>query len=317
MEIAGYPHYENVCSSILRYFLDPRNPHRMGDLLLRAFMRMIGKEDWLDGSAAVFVQKEVTTTSGRIDLVIASGEWVVGIENKIRHYLHNDLGEYAGFLGKAYPNKKVFKVVLSLRPEHGPLPGSFQNFLYASLIKEVDLSLKSSELDNTQEPVLYFRQFIQTLKNLSEPVRMDKEEIAFLINNREKISELRTLDNKLTQYISQRAWKLLNAVQLPEQPIDKHVFESYDVVFVFRDGLASYKLECAIAREHIQITICDERNMVNSKELKRLRFFRNHPFEKFRSREDGRILIDEFPFDKEDDELIQRLNEILAQFKVA
>ena len=25
MEVAGYPHYENVCSNILAFFLDPKN----------------------------------------------------------------------------------------------------------------------------------------------------------------------------------------------------------------------------------------------------------------------------------------------------
>ena len=27
MEIAGYSHYENVCSNILAFFMDPEEPH--------------------------------------------------------------------------------------------------------------------------------------------------------------------------------------------------------------------------------------------------------------------------------------------------
>jgi hypothetical protein len=32
MEIAGYPHYEIVCSNILAFYLDPEEPHGLGTL---------------------------------------------------------------------------------------------------------------------------------------------------------------------------------------------------------------------------------------------------------------------------------------------
>ena len=39
MEVSGYPHYENVCSNILRFYLDPAAEHGLSDLLLSAFLR--------------------------------------------------------------------------------------------------------------------------------------------------------------------------------------------------------------------------------------------------------------------------------------
>ena len=36
MEIAGYPHYENVCSNFLAFFFDPEGPHGLGSLFLDA-----------------------------------------------------------------------------------------------------------------------------------------------------------------------------------------------------------------------------------------------------------------------------------------
>ena len=30
MEIGGYPHYENVCSNFLAFFVDPEGPHGLG-----------------------------------------------------------------------------------------------------------------------------------------------------------------------------------------------------------------------------------------------------------------------------------------------
>jgi hypothetical protein len=40
MEIAGYPHYENVCSNILAFYLDPEEPHGLGTLVLDALTRV-------------------------------------------------------------------------------------------------------------------------------------------------------------------------------------------------------------------------------------------------------------------------------------
>ncbi len=40
MEVSGYPHYENVCSNILRFYLDPTAEHGLSDLLLSAFLKM-------------------------------------------------------------------------------------------------------------------------------------------------------------------------------------------------------------------------------------------------------------------------------------
>lgn len=36
MQVAGYPHYENVCSNILAFYLDPQEEHGLGDLVLRS-----------------------------------------------------------------------------------------------------------------------------------------------------------------------------------------------------------------------------------------------------------------------------------------
>ena len=45
MEVAGYPHYENVCSNILAFFFDPSKPHGLGTLFLDALARVGGIKD--------------------------------------------------------------------------------------------------------------------------------------------------------------------------------------------------------------------------------------------------------------------------------
>ena len=40
-DIAGYPHYENVCSNILAFYLDPNNEHGLGKLLYLCLMSLL------------------------------------------------------------------------------------------------------------------------------------------------------------------------------------------------------------------------------------------------------------------------------------
>jgi hypothetical protein len=57
LEVAGYPHYENVCSNILAFFVDPTNPHGLGNLLLDALVDA-GPIDGITDSAYANVSVE-------------------------------------------------------------------------------------------------------------------------------------------------------------------------------------------------------------------------------------------------------------------
>jgi PD-(D/E)XK nuclease superfamily len=85
MEIAGYPHYENVCSNILAFFMDPEESHGFGPLVLDALTSIgNGAETERMIGASVSVDREVVTSKGnKIDLLITSDNHVVLIENKI------------------------------------------------------------------------------------------------------------------------------------------------------------------------------------------------------------------------------------------
>jgi hypothetical protein len=42
LEIAGYPHYENVASNILAFFLDPKKGHGLGRIVLESLLAAAG-----------------------------------------------------------------------------------------------------------------------------------------------------------------------------------------------------------------------------------------------------------------------------------
>lgn len=48
MEISGYPHYENVCSNILKFYLAPTNEHGLNDLALNSILHLIDKDSQFD-----------------------------------------------------------------------------------------------------------------------------------------------------------------------------------------------------------------------------------------------------------------------------
>lgn len=93
MEISGYPHYENVCSNILAFFFDPKNPHRLGTLFLDAIARVGSIKDRVGlTSGEIKVEREVRTDAGNyIDMILQSDSHAVLIENKIYSGADNPL----------------------------------------------------------------------------------------------------------------------------------------------------------------------------------------------------------------------------------
>jgi hypothetical protein len=43
LEISGYPHYENVASNILGFFLDPKNGHGLERIVLESLLAAAGR----------------------------------------------------------------------------------------------------------------------------------------------------------------------------------------------------------------------------------------------------------------------------------
>lgn len=319
MEIAGYPHYENVCSNILKFYLNPKTKlHGLDDLLFKSLLQSSNKLNApFTDFDNVTVKREVVTDKGRIDLVLFTNRWVIGIENKIRHTLQNDLDEYSTFLRKQFNGRECLKIVLSLKKE-GNLIGEFINVTYKDLIRNIEANLKSFNGDVNNKYYIFFIQFIETIKNMFMSTEMDRDQIEFLVNNQDKISQLIALDNKLNNYISFRAYKIRDAINVGEN-YKKWVYDNYDVGFNYTHGEVSYKLECPINRDEIRIKLCVESNKIDYELLKKLDFFKNRNIEDFRSNEENSKLIleENIDFFITDDLLIEKLKGYLNELKIS
>lgn len=192
LEIAGYPHLENVCSNILAFYLHPENAHGMGDLMLGVLQAMLPVHDF-PPAVEVDIRREETTQHGkRIDIVVDAGSYVIAIENKIYHSTNNPFEEYHRHLEHVSAGRPSFGVLLSLRPPeraavelHGFYPVSYRDFF-----GRVRDELSPRPLRSQEPYVSLLRDVAQTFADLDQEASMDVERRDFFKNNRGAIESL-------------------------------------------------------------------------------------------------------------------------------
>lgn len=193
MEIAGISSRENVCSDILQFYLQPSNEHGFGALLLDSLFTLINEEEVIDGQNIDVRREETTPESKRIDLVIESDNFVLGIENKIFAGLSkNQLKNYAEYLESISNGRKVLKVLLSLRPLK-VVPEDLYGFnpiTYQLMFELVTANIGSYFLTSREPHTIFFRDFIQTIQNLQETTSMDQQRLLYFADNQQSISTL-------------------------------------------------------------------------------------------------------------------------------
>lgn len=241
MQVSGYPHYENVCSNILAFFFDPEEEHGLNDLLLQSLFKVIHQSKHatsdneeistpeLPSFEKVSIEREYTTDGNkRIDLVITGDDFVIGIENKIYHWLANDLNHYSETLDKLASesldtdNPKVLKAVLGLHPvAPDKLHGGFTSITYDDLWKKVQQELGYYLPKASQKWVTYLLDFIETTKQLTEPNMELKENDQFFIDHEEEINALVHERNQFIKRLADQVSQLKNLVTEQKDIISK------------------------------------------------------------------------------------------------
>lgn len=212
MEIAGYPNYENVCSNILQFYFHPAKEHGFGTLLLDTLATLIKKEAVIGGQVIDVRREEITSKGNRIDLVIESDDYVLGIENKIFAHLNNDLYDYGKHLESLSEGRQVYKVLLSLRfIKPSPDLKGFCPISYNRFFQTVIENIGSYFLTAREPYITFLRDFIQTMQNLHRSTAMDRERLAYFKDNQEDIARLLAEVVKLREDMLSKA-KQLKAV---------------------------------------------------------------------------------------------------------
>lgn len=198
MEIAGYPHYENVCSNILAFFMDPEEPHGLGTLVLDALMS-VGRSAEADGAIGgnIAVEREVSTDRGRIDLLVTSDDHAVLIENKIHARVSNPFDDYANYLDHIANGRAKYKFLLTLSSTNEGDEWGFTNLTHREFVRQIRTLLGHYISSADARHLTMFLDFLSTLENLQEGTRMDKGFIKFLA---ERGDDVRSLLNDLKSF---------------------------------------------------------------------------------------------------------------------
>jgi PD-(D/E)XK nuclease superfamily len=191
MEIAGYPHFENVCSNILAFYLQPSNEHGFGTLFLDVLATLIDEEIVIDGQGVEVRREDFTGIGNRIDLVIESDNYVFGIENKINAYENNPFWDYSAHLNSLSNGRQVCKVLLSLRSvQPSPKLDGFKPICYEDFFQKVVANIGSYFLTAHEPHVTFLRDFIQTMQNHQQVTTMDRQRLEYFRDNHENIAAL-------------------------------------------------------------------------------------------------------------------------------
>jgi hypothetical protein len=219
-DIAGFPHYENVCSNILKFYLNPNNEHGLGDLFLSSLMCFVPEAEYESKPEFIKIDREVATIKGgRIDIVIETKNLIIGIENKIFHYLANDFADYSESIdGWAKQNDlKQAKIILGLRKvSTKELESSgFISVTYKNLWAEIKKRLGGYVSTSSQKWLLYLVDFMTSIEKLNGG-NMEQNEIdKFFIKNAEKVNALinakNEFDSKLHGKVNE-LFKTLNQI---------------------------------------------------------------------------------------------------------
>ncbi len=221
MEIAGYPHYENVCSNILAFFMDPEESHGLGTLVLDALVSAgnIAAADE-EVNSNISVEREVSTSAGnRIDILIESDTQAVLVENKIYASVNNPFDDYSAYLDQIADGRTKHKLLLTLDPTSEGSKWDFENLTYEEFVEQIRSLLGHHVSGADTRHLTMFLDFLNTLENLQKGSRMDSRFVnllaeqhedaenflveieAFRKDLRKKVRELRSLIN-IEKYIS-------------------------------------------------------------------------------------------------------------------
>lgn len=199
MEIARIPHYENVVSRLYGFFWDSREAHGLGDLWWRALKSLLDETELgqhknlvLHEALEVTLEKQ-TKKGGYIDILLTNDQGAVIIENKVHHWLANDLEDYWNSI--EMPEQKKIGVVLSPNAL-GKLPHSqFVQIRHIDLLDRV-IALSGPYLLQAEGKYwVFLEDLYQNMKNQTTQT-MQENDWKLYYENRQKIKEAINFNDK-------------------------------------------------------------------------------------------------------------------------
>jgi hypothetical protein len=316
LEIAGYPHYENVCSNILSFYFDSRGLHQLDDLLIQSILNCV-KFDFNEKNInTINVTREVFTNEDkRIDIVIECEDVVIAIENKIWAPIYNDLNIYSKFIDEKFNNERV-KIVLSVLPVFENFKSGFLNITYQMFFDELKNNIGTKIIQAHPKYLTLLTDFIESILNLTKPDEMNKEMLNFFIEEKERVLQLIDEKSKLDSFILKKIKKVQSLINLDILAnTNQWIWQKHDLVHdieIEKDVIIA--VDCYFEYEGIGINVWVRRGSVNKSEyLKNLMLYPETV-----KVENERLVIQttkDMKLLTPDEKIAEKLNDVLTKIK--
>lgn len=198
LELCKYPkrRFEEICSRLLCFYLSPGGDHGMQNLFLISLLEILAPGRNFDiQKEKIKIISEENAEGKRIDILIYSPSFVIGIENKITASLYNPLEKYSNRI-QQYGSQNIFRVVLSLKRITNLVDlaymdaNKFVGTTYSDYFERIKLNLKLYQEDCNLNFLTFLNDFIQTLNNMGKTNVINAELSDFFYDNVDSINEL-------------------------------------------------------------------------------------------------------------------------------
>jgi hypothetical protein len=241
LEICKYPkrRFEEICSRILQFFLDPSKEHGFKELFLKSLFEILTTQNNLPNFFSdIDIITEDNAEGKRIDLLIRSKNFIIGIENKITAKIYNPLDAYKDRI-EQYNNKNVYKIVLSLYKITDPYEISlienndFIQIRYYEYFNKVKSNMGNYISHGNLKYLAYWNDFMQTLENMENNMPLNEQLSNYFFDKKDEIITLIEMydeyKNAITNKHMNRISELLERIKIETNDDKWWAWEKWDL----------------------------------------------------------------------------------------
>ena len=168
----------------MAFFLQTDAAHGMGDLVVSSLLEAVDVETD-DVNVSNVVREYPTDQRKRIDLLIETRRYIIGIENKIYARANNDFKEYSKTINTLANNDSESSderkpVCILLSPFKQEKHEDFIPITYKEFFEKIEKNLGKYTTDAHPEYLQFLLHFIKTIRNLTMKNEPDKKMKKFL-----------------------------------------------------------------------------------------------------------------------------------------
>ncbi|QKF77363.1 PD-(D/E)XK nuclease family protein [Arcobacter defluvii] len=204
-DILGYGHYENINSNILSYYFSSDKGHNLYKYFIESLFELLNiKENFFTFSKTI--REYSTLNGGRLDILIETDGFIIGIENKIYHHVYNDLKDYENTISKIAKkgNKQAILCLLSLDKVSG---FSIKNISHIELWNKIFEKIEFNKFI-LDKHIILLNEVKKNIEFITKGIQMEVEQIKFLQKNSENIKKLLILKDDFAKEQKNKCDKL-------------------------------------------------------------------------------------------------------------